>query len=95
MPFATRSESLPPCDAPSAVRFRNTQKGMCKRFLDTQITGRAFIPANRQTIVVSNHCSHLDMGLVKYALGPYGAEAHSSGCKRLFLSEATPCGRLL
>lgn len=40
--------------------------------LNCKIYGRAFIPQNRQTIVVSNHCSHLDMGLVKYALGPYG-----------------------
>ncbi|MCP4806557.1 MAG: AMP-binding protein [Proteobacteria bacterium] len=40
--------------------------------LNTKIYGRAFIPQNRQTIVVCNHCSHLDMGLVKYALGPYG-----------------------
>ena len=36
------------------------------------VTGRAFIPHNRNTIVVANHSSHLDMGFVKYALGSYG-----------------------
>ena len=34
--------------------------------------GRAFIPHNRNVIVAANHASHLDMGLVKYALGSYG-----------------------
>lgn len=37
-----------------------------------RVTGRAFIPHNRNTIVVANHSSHLDMGFVKYALGSYG-----------------------
>jgi long-chain acyl-CoA synthetase len=37
-----------------------------------RITGRAHIPHNRSVIVVANHSSHLDMGLVRHALGPYG-----------------------
>jgi long-chain acyl-CoA synthetase len=37
-----------------------------------KVYGRAFIPHNRNTIVVSNHSSHLDMGLVRHALGRYG-----------------------
>jgi long-chain acyl-CoA synthetase len=36
------------------------------------VTGRAFIPQNRNVLVAANHASHLDMGLVKYALGEYG-----------------------
>ena len=40
--------------------------------LNTRVSGRANIPANRTTLVVSNHTSHLDMGLVKHALGSYG-----------------------
>src|SRR3954468_573907 len=36
------------------------------------VYGRADIPHNRNTIVASNHASHLDMGFVKYALGAYG-----------------------
>ena len=44
------------------------------KVLSARVTGRAFIPQNRQAIVVSNHSSHLDMGLVKHALGDYGRE---------------------
>ncbi|MED5373004.1 MAG: AMP-binding protein [Myxococcota bacterium] len=48
------------------------QRELYQTALNCKIYGRAYIPQNRQTIVVSNHCSHLDMGLVKYALGQYG-----------------------
>jgi long-chain acyl-CoA synthetase len=52
--------------------------------LKCRIYGRAFIPQNRQTIVVSNHTSHLDMGLVKYALGPYGHKLVGLAAKDYF-----------
>lgn len=48
------------------------QRGFYDKVLDTRVTGRAFIPHNRNVIVAANHASHLDMGLVKYALGSYG-----------------------
>ncbi len=48
------------------------QLGFYDKVLDTRVTGRAFIPHNRNVIVAANHASHLDMGLVKYALGSYG-----------------------
>ena len=48
------------------------QKALNGAILQTKVSGRANIPTNRPTIVVSNHTSHLDMGLAKYALGPYG-----------------------
>ena len=35
----------------------------------TEIEGRENIPQNHNFLVVSNHCSHLDYGLVAYALG--------------------------
>jgi long-chain acyl-CoA synthetase len=38
----------------------------------TQVRGRAFIPRDRNFLVVANHASHLDMGLVKVALGDQG-----------------------
>ena len=38
---------------------------------DVKIKGKAFIPMDRNVLVISNHVSHLDMGLVKYALGSY------------------------
>jgi len=73
-----------PLVGPLRSVLRNTQKGLYGQMLDTEVTGRAFIPSNRQTIVVSNHCSHLDMGLVKYALGPYGAKLVGLAAKDYF-----------
>jgi len=52
--------------------------------LRTEVIGRDHIPQNRQLIVVSNHCSHLDMGLVKYALGPYGHKLVALAAKDYF-----------
>ena len=52
--------------------------------LHTEVIGRDNIPQNRQLIVVSNHCSHLDMGLVKYALGPYGHKLVALAAKDYF-----------
>ena len=43
-----------------------------ERALDIEVFGRAHIPQNRRVLVVANHASHLDFGLVKTALGPYG-----------------------
>jgi long-chain acyl-CoA synthetase len=40
--------------------------------LDPQIKGKASIPQHTNFIVVANHSSHLDMGLVKIALGDQG-----------------------
>ncbi|MFZ5895650.1 MAG: AMP-binding protein [Myxococcota bacterium] len=48
------------------------QLGFYDKVLSTKVTGRAFIPHNRNVMVAANHASHLDMGLVKYALGSYG-----------------------
>ncbi len=42
-------------------------------FFDVEVYGQANIPHhNPNVIVAANHSSHLDMGLVKYALGDYG-----------------------
>lgn len=40
----------------------------------SNVVGRSFIPHNRNTIVVANHASHLDMGFVRHALGTYGED---------------------
>ncbi|WP_437875997.1 AMP-binding protein [Sorangium sp. So ce513] len=52
--------------------MNKVQSGFYGNVMRPKVYGRAFIPHNRNTIVVSNHASHLDMGLVKYALGSYG-----------------------
>lgn len=76
---AERSEAPPPTvpRAPEPVRAivkRLLGRGQraFHELLDPEVTGRAFIPHNRNTIVIANHASHLDMGLVKHALGSYG-----------------------
>ncbi|MEZ4391140.1 MAG: AMP-binding protein [Polyangiales bacterium] len=58
-----------------------------------RVTGRAYIPQNRNTIVVANHTSHLDMGLVKHALGRYGEDIVALAAKDYFFS--TPMRRAM
>ncbi len=48
------------------------QKAFYEEVMQPTVIGRGNIPWNRRTIVVANHQSHLDMGLVKTALGDYG-----------------------
>lgn len=50
------------------------QSSFYEQVMRTKVTGRNFIPYNQRTLVVANHESHLDMGLVKFALGSYGSE---------------------
>jgi long-chain acyl-CoA synthetase len=42
------------------------------KFLNTNYEGRTNIPPHTNFIVAANHCSHLDMGLTKMALGKAG-----------------------
>ncbi len=49
------------------------QSALYRGLLDVKVVGGTFIPHNRHTLVVANHCSHLDQGLVKHALGSYGS----------------------
>lgn len=71
-------ESEEPIVLPAAVQdagkrvLTAAQMGFYGRVMQPRVYGRAYIPHNRNTIVVSNHTSHLDMGFVKYALGAYG-----------------------
>jgi long-chain acyl-CoA synthetase len=64
---------IPEPIADAAKRVMTTvQMGFYDRVMRPKVYGRAYIPHNRNTIVASNHTSHLDMGFVKYALGDYG-----------------------
>jgi len=79
-----------PIEVPEPVRkvamawMGKAQMGFYDRVLDVEVTGRAFIPHNRNTLVVANHASHLDMGLVKYALGSYGRDIVSLAAQDYF-----------
>ncbi|RAL22974.1 AMP-dependent synthetase [Lujinxingia litoralis] len=53
----------------------NGQMNAYGKLFDVDVFGRAHIPYhNPNVIVVANHSSHLDMGLVKYALGDFGTD---------------------
>ncbi|MCC6214227.1 MAG: AMP-binding protein [Polyangiaceae bacterium] len=69
-----------PLEIPPALRdaamewLGRAQMGFYGNVLHVKVSGRAFLPHNRNTLVAANHASHLDMGLVKYALGSYGSD---------------------
>jgi long-chain acyl-CoA synthetase len=48
------------------------QRALYGRIYPTRVRGRAYVPRDRNFLVVANHMSHLDMGLVKVALGDEG-----------------------
>jgi long-chain acyl-CoA synthetase len=50
------------------------QRFLYDQFLRTHYEGRSNIPPHTNFIVAANHCSHLDMGLTKMALGDYGTD---------------------
>jgi long-chain acyl-CoA synthetase len=50
------------------------QRVFYEKFLHTRHEGQAHIPAHTNFIVAPNHTSHLDMGLVKMALGEAGKD---------------------
>ncbi|MDF2694461.1 MAG: Long-chain-fatty-acid CoA ligase, partial [Labilithrix sp.] len=55
----------------------------------SNVVGRAFIPHNRNTIVVANHVSHLDMGFVRHALGTYGEDIITLAAQDYFFEKNT------
>src|SRR5690606_5038519 len=76
---------IPPQLREAAMQWMGlAQHSFYDRVLRTTITGRAFIPYNKNTLVAANHQSHLDMGLVKYALGSYGKDLVSLAAQDYF-----------
>jgi long-chain acyl-CoA synthetase len=80
----TRGEE-PPKDkddiyVPSLVRAAGNkgadllQRLFYNKFLNTSYEGRTNIPVHTNFIIGPNHCSHLDMGLAKMALGEAGKD---------------------
>jgi len=62
----------PVADAGRQLLYR-AQMAAYDKLYDVEVYGRAHIPYHDPNVLVaSNHCSHLDMGLVKYALGDFG-----------------------
>ena len=52
-----------------------------------KIKGREHIPHNQQSIVISNHSSHLDIGLIKEALRPYGDQLCALAAQDYFFDD--------
>jgi len=77
--------NIPPVLREAAMAWMGrAQMGFYDRVLSTKVSGRAFIPHNKNTIVAANHASHLDMGLAKYALGSYGDDLVSLAARDYF-----------
>ncbi|HEY5376723.1 MAG TPA: AMP-binding protein [Polyangiaceae bacterium] len=82
---ADKPLEIPPALRDAAMHWMGrAQMGFYDTVLRTKVTGRAFIPHNRSTIIAANHASHLDMGLVKYALGSYGEDLASLAAQDYF-----------
>jgi long-chain acyl-CoA synthetase len=85
-----RAPEAKPRKIPSLLRgplrgvISRAQKDLYQRAFPATVEGQANIPQNRSCIVVANHCSHLDTGLVKYALGPYGKRLRPLAAKDYF-----------
>jgi long-chain acyl-CoA synthetase len=58
---------------------------------DVKISGKNFIPQNQNFLVIANHTSHLDMGLVKVILGEQGERLTALAARDYFFS--TPLKR--
>jgi len=67
------------------------QKVLYGGVFDVHVTGQAFIPQNRNVLVIANHTSHLDMGLVKTVLGEQGERLAALAARDYFFD--TPIKR--
>jgi long-chain acyl-CoA synthetase len=63
------------------------QRMLYERLFKTTVTGRAYIPGNTSFLVAANHASHLDMGLVKHALGDWGPHLVALAAKDYFFED--------
>jgi len=67
--------------------LRFGQRSLYERVFETKLTGSAFVPPFGGWIVVANHTSHLDMGLVKHALGDQGERLRALAAKDYFFDD--------
>jgi len=66
--------------------MRQSLEAAFERVLRPRIMGRGNVPANRNLLVVANHASHVDFGLVSYALGAMGRELVVLAAKDYFFN---------
>ena len=60
------------------------QRLLYERVLETRVLGKIHIPLHTSFIVAANHCSHLDMGAIKVALGDAGKDLASMAAADYF-----------
>jgi long-chain acyl-CoA synthetase len=65
---------------------RSAQRAIFAGWLKPKVLGRGNIPANRNVLVVANHSSHVDFGLVGYALGAMGDDLVVLAAKDYFFN---------
>jgi long-chain acyl-CoA synthetase len=81
--------TLPPAVQDAGKRFiGKLQDAFYGTLMNSRVYGRAHIPHNRNTIVVANHSSHLDMGFVRHALGTYGEDIVSLAAQDYFFDKS-------
>ena len=54
---------------------------------NVKVKGREHIPFNQQSIIIANHCSHLDLGLIKEALQSYGDQICALAAQDYFFDD--------
>ncbi|MCL2178234.1 MAG: AMP-binding protein [Proteobacteria bacterium] len=64
------------------------QQAIYERMFNIHVEGKPFIPQNRNFLVVANHSSHLDMGLVKLALGEHGGRLVTLAARDYFFNRS-------
>ena len=62
-------------------------KALYQRVLETDVYGSANVPPFGGYIVCANHASHLDTGLIKYALGEHGEALVALAAKDYFFDD--------
>ncbi|HEY0479788.1 MAG TPA: AMP-binding protein [Kofleriaceae bacterium] len=67
--------------------LRGGMKALYQRVLDTRVYGAAHVPPFGGYIVCANHASHLDTGLIKYALGEQGEAMVALAAKDYFFED--------
>jgi long-chain acyl-CoA synthetase len=88
----TRAVEVPAALASLGRRILDAgQQALYRGVYRTEVTGEAFIPRDRNFLVVANHSSHLDMGLVKVALGDQGKRLAALAARDYFFD--TPLKR--
>ena len=91
-PPAERELSVPqPLSALGRRLLAIGQRALYRDVYRTRVTGAAYVPRDRNFLVVANHASHLDMGLVKVALGDQGERLAALAARDYFFD--TPLKR--